>query len=65
MLRAPKCTQISQDTVNQLIWYAEMSILWREQGANITREPGPMMHGSTVIAFVDDPDGYKVELIES
>ena len=30
----------------------------------ITREPGPMKHGTTVIAFVQDPDGYKVELIE-
>mgnify|MGYP006114865059 FL=1 len=33
-------------------------------GANIPRPPGPMMHGTTVIAFVDDPDGYKIELIE-
>ena len=33
-------------------------------GATITRSPGPMMHGTTVIAFVDDPDGYKIELIE-
>lgn len=36
----------------------------RESGAKITREPGPMKHGTTVIAFVEDPDGYKVELIE-
>ena len=36
----------------------------REQGVKITREPGPMQHGSTVIAFVEDPDGYKIELIE-
>jgi lactoylglutathione lyase len=36
----------------------------RAQGARITREPGPMQHGTTVIAFVEDPDGYKVELIE-
>ncbi|MFQ5352030.1 MAG: lactoylglutathione lyase [Candidatus Binatia bacterium] len=35
----------------------------REAGANLVREPGPMKHGSTVIAFVEDPDGYKVELI--
>jgi lactoylglutathione lyase len=35
----------------------------RERGARITREPGPMKHGTTVIAFVEDPDGYKVELI--
>lgn len=36
----------------------------RQQGGNVTREPGPMKHGSTVIAFVEDPDGYKVELIQ-
>jgi lactoylglutathione lyase len=36
----------------------------REQGVKITREPGPMKHGTTVIAFVEDPDGYKIELIE-
>lgn len=36
----------------------------RAAGARITREPGPMKHGSTVIAFIEDPDGYKVELIE-
>ena len=32
-------------------------------GAKITREPGPVKGGSTVIAFVEDPDGYKIELI--
>lgn len=36
----------------------------RAAGGRITREPGPMKHGTTVIAFVQDPDGYKVELIE-
>jgi lactoylglutathione lyase len=36
----------------------------RERGAPIVREPGPMKHGATVIAFVEDPDGYKIELIE-
>ncbi len=36
----------------------------RAEGAKITREPGPMKHGNTVIAFIEDPDGYKVELIE-
>ena len=36
----------------------------RAAGANIVREPGPMKHGTTVIAFVEDPDGYKIELIE-
>ena len=36
----------------------------RARGVKVVREPGPMKHGSTVIAFVEDPDGYKVELIE-
>jgi lactoylglutathione lyase len=36
----------------------------RAQGVPITREPGPMKHGRTVIAFVEDPNGYKIELIE-
>ncbi|QYO68385.1 lactoylglutathione lyase [Leptolyngbya sp. 7M] len=36
----------------------------RALGGKVTREPGPMKHGSTVIAFVEDPDGYKVELIQ-
>jgi lactoylglutathione lyase len=36
----------------------------REAGAAITREPGPMKHGTTVIAFAVDPDGYKIELIQ-
>ncbi|MCT0223703.1 lactoylglutathione lyase [Synechococcus sp. CS-1328] len=34
------------------------------QGGRVVREPGPMKHGSTVIAFLEDPDGYKVELIQ-
>lgn len=33
-------------------------------GANIPRKPGPMMHGTTHIAFIEDPDGYKIELID-
>ena len=33
-------------------------------GANIPRKPGPMMHGTTHIAFVEDPDGYKIELVD-
>ncbi len=33
-------------------------------GAKITRAPGPMKHGNTHIAFVEDPDGYKIELIQ-
>jgi lactoylglutathione lyase len=36
----------------------------RAQGGKIVREPGPMKHGTTVIAFVEDPDGYKIELIQ-
>jgi lactoylglutathione lyase len=36
----------------------------RKAGGKITREPGPMKHGTTVIAFVQDPDGYKIELID-
>jgi lactoylglutathione lyase len=36
----------------------------RGAGGKIAREPGPMKHGTTVIAFVQDPDGYKIELIE-
>ena len=37
----------------------------RAAGGKVTREPGPVKGGSTVIAFVEDPDGYKVELIET
>jgi lactoylglutathione lyase len=36
----------------------------RARGAKITREPGPMKHGTTEIAFIEDPDGYKIELIQ-
>ncbi len=36
----------------------------RSRGGKVTREPGPMKHGSTVIAFVEDPNGYKIELIQ-
>ncbi len=34
------------------------------EGVAIPRPPGPMKHGTTVIAFIEDPDGYKIELIE-
>ena len=37
----------------------------RAAGGNVTREAGPVKGGSTVIAFVQDPDGYKIELIEA
>jgi lactoylglutathione lyase len=36
----------------------------KAHGGNVTREPGPVKGGSTVIAFVTDPDGYKIELIQ-
>jgi lactoylglutathione lyase len=36
----------------------------KNRGGKVTREAGPMKHGSTVIAFVEDPDGYKIELIQ-
>jgi lactoylglutathione lyase len=36
----------------------------RKSGAKIAREPGPVKFGTTVIAFIEDPDGYKIELIE-
>jgi lactoylglutathione lyase len=36
----------------------------KARGGKVTREAGPMKHGSTVIAFVEDPDGYKIELIQ-
>ncbi|MDD3328136.1 MAG: lactoylglutathione lyase [Zoogloea sp.] len=37
----------------------------KARGGKVTRDAGPMKHGSTVIAFVEDPDGYKIELIQS
>ena len=38
--------------------------LVRQRGGKVTRDAGPMKHGSTVIAFVEDPDGYKIEFIQ-
>lgn len=35
----------------------------KAHGGNVVREPGPMKHGTTVLAFVEDPDGYKIELL--
>jgi len=37
----------------------------KRRGGSVTREAGPMKHGTTVIAFVEDPDGYKIELIQA
>jgi len=36
----------------------------KRRGGKVTREAGPMKHGTTVIAFIEDPDTYKIELIE-
>ncbi len=36
----------------------------RAKGGKVTREAGPMKHGDTIIAFIEDPDGYKIELIQ-
>lgn len=36
----------------------------RQKGVKIVREPGPMKHSTTVIAFIEDPNGYRIELIE-
>jgi lactoylglutathione lyase len=36
----------------------------KQRGGKVVREAGPMKHGTTIIAFVDDPDGYKIELIQ-
>jgi lactoylglutathione lyase len=36
----------------------------KARGGKVTREAGPMKHGTTVIAFVEDPDGYKIEFIQ-
>ena len=38
--------------------------LVKQRGGKVVREAGPMKHGSTVIAFVEDPDGYRVEFIQ-
>jgi lactoylglutathione lyase len=42
----------------------KMCALVKERGGKVTREAGPMKHGTTVIAFVEDPDGYKIEFIQ-
>ena len=36
----------------------------KQRGGKVTREAGPMKHGTTVIAFIEDPDGYKIELVQ-
>ncbi len=36
----------------------------RQHGGKVVREPGPMKHGTTVLAFVEDPDGYRIEFIQ-
>ena len=44
--------------------YAACALI-KEKGGKVTREAGPMKHGTTVIAFVEDPSGYKIELIQT
>jgi len=39
--------------------------LIKSKGGKVIREAGPMQHGATVIAFIEDPDGYKIELIQA
>ena len=36
----------------------------KRRGGKVTREAGPMKHGKTVVAFVEDPDGYKIEFVQ-
>ena len=43
--------------------YAACALI-KGKGGKVTRDAGPMKHGTTVIAFVEDPDGYKIELIQ-
>lgn len=47
--------------VNDAYLACEMA---KNRGGKVTREAGPMKHGVTVIAFVEDPDGYKIEFIQ-
>lgn len=44
--------------------YAACNLI-KARGGKVTREAGPMKHGTTVIAFAEDPDGYKIELIQT
>jgi lactoylglutathione lyase len=43
---------------------AQACALVKQRGGKVSREAGPMKHGTTVIAFVEDPDGYKIEFIQ-
>ena len=36
----------------------------KKSGGKVMREPGPMKHGTTILAFIEDPDGYKIELLQ-
>ena len=44
--------------------YGRIHELITARGGQVTRAAGPMKHGTTVIAFVEDPDGYSIELIQ-
>ncbi len=54
----------SEGQVLDLPKFQKLLATIRERGGKVTREAGPMKGGSTVIAFVEDPDGYKIELIQ-
>ena len=43
----------------------EVCDLISQKGGKVVRPPGPMKHGTTILAFVEDPNGYKIELIET
>ena len=70
--RQRRCVTFIKDTVGQGPFvvvqvddaYATCALI-KERGGKVTREAGPMKHGTTVIAFVEDPDGYKIELIQT
>ena len=52
------------DRLTKSDWISHGLRTLAKAGAKITRPPGPMKHGTTVIAFIEDPDGHKIELIE-
>ena len=63
------CACSPSGTVRRERYPLELQFLWSEGkmpavGAKVTREPGPVKFGTTVIAFVEDPDGYKIELVQ-
>ena len=65
-IRAPSSSRTTGDTSKYEFGnaFGHVVIEVEDTGGKVTREPGPMKHGTAVIAFVEDPDGYKIELIE-